>query len=310
MEVTWRYTLKIATYQQPVLIYNPSAGKFRRNPERILQRTTEALARVSLTPRLLPTAAPRHATEMAHQAVSDGADLILVLGGDGTINEVVNGMVGSEVPLGVLPGGTANVLGMELGLGGGVEKAVERLAGFVEQRISLGRVSDGNGFERLFLAMGGVGLDARIVFDINPVWKARAGKVAYWLTGFGHAGQSVVQFDAKVNGDVYRCGFALASRVRNYGGDLEIAKGASLLGNDFEIVLFEGSNPMRYLWYMLGVAVKSVQGMKGVHTIRARKIEFTGNVHLQIDGEYAGRVPASIEIVPAALTLLMPATYR
>src|ERR1019366_4226153 len=119
------------------------------------------------------------------------------------------------VPLGILPAGTANVLGMELGLGGGLESVVKRLAGFVERRVALGRVSNGNGLQRHFLAMGGVGLDARIVYDLNPAWKARAGKAAYWTTGFAHVGQSVAQFDATVNGKVYRCGFALASRVRN-----------------------------------------------------------------------------------------------
>ena len=86
------YTQKIKPYQQPVLIYNPAAGKFRRHPERILQRTTDALARASVRPRLAPTSGPADATRIAREAVADGADLILVLGGDGTVNEVVNGV--------------------------------------------------------------------------------------------------------------------------------------------------------------------------------------------------------------------------
>ena len=96
--------------------------------------------------------------------------------------------------------------------------------------------------------MGGVGLDAKIVYDLNPAFKAKAGKLAYWLTGFGHAVQSVGRLDARVvgpdgtAGQTCRCGFALASRVRNYGGDLQIATGASLDHDDFEIVLFEGAS--------------------------------------------------------------------
>jgi diacylglycerol kinase family enzyme len=113
-----------------------------------------------------------------------------------------------------------------------------------------------------------------------------------------------------VNGDVYRCGFALASRVRNYGGDLEIATGASLASDDFEIVLFEGSNPLHYLWYMGGVLFRSLPSIKGVRLLHAGRIDFAGNVHLQIDGEYAGRIPARFEIVPRALTLLMPSAYK
>jgi diacylglycerol kinase family enzyme len=258
--------------------------------------------------------------------VAAGADLVLVLGGDGTINEAVNGMVHSNAALGILPGGTANVLAMELGLGSRLDRAIERLSQCAPRRVSVGRVSiapadgiSGNGSgpngtdrngERHFLAMGGAGLDARIVFDMSPAFKARAGKLAYWLTGFGHATQSVGQFEARVNGHTYQCGFALASRVRNYGGDLEIASGASLAHDDFEIVLFEGSNPLRYLWYMLGVSMKRVQNMAGVHTLHGGRVELTGDVHLQVDGEYAGRLPASIDIVPAAITLLMPPGYE
>src|ERR1051326_8942799 len=101
--------------------------------------------------------------------------------------------------------------------------------------------------------MGGAGLDAQIVHDINPALKARAGKMAYWLGGFGRIAQRVGNFEARIDGSGYRCGFALASRVRNYGGDLEIARGASLLHPDSEVVLFEGSNPLRYLAYMIAV---------------------------------------------------------
>lgn len=281
------------------------------------------------TLKLAATSGPGDATRIAREAVAAGADLVLVLGGDGTINEAVNGMVHSNAALGILPGGTANVLAMELGLGSRLDRAIERLSQCAPRRISVGRVSNAvsqngrNGTDhsgdRHFLAMGGAGLDAKIVFDMSPAFKARAGKVAYWLTGLGHATQRVDQFEARIDGNAghggnagcaYQCGFALVSRVRNYGGDLEIASGASLAHDDFEIVLFEGSNPLRYLWYMLGVSMKRVRTMAGVHTLRGGRVELTGDGHLQVDGEYAGRLPASIDIVPAAITLLMPPNYE
>lgn len=313
MEVTrsclGSYTQKITPYQQPVLIYNPAAGKFRRHPERILQRTTEALARAGIRPRLAPTSGPNDATRIAEEAVAGGADLILVLGGDGTINEVVNGMVHSTAALAVLPAGTANVLAMELGLGSRLGRAIDRIGDCVERRIAVGKLCDAKGASRYFLAMGGAGLDAKIVYDLDPALKARAGKLAYWLAGFGHVTERIGNFEARINGDVYKCGFALASRVRNYGGDLEIARGASLLHDDFEIVMFEGSNPLRYMWYMMGVGLKVAQSMPGVHTVRAGHVELRGDVHLQVDGEYAGRLPGSFEAVPNALTLLIPRSY-
>jgi diacylglycerol kinase (ATP) len=241
--------------------------------------------------------------------VGEGADLILALGGDGTINEIVNGMLHSRVPLAILPAGTANVLSVELGLGTGIRRAAAYLPECVERRVAAGKFVNG-GEPRYFLAMGGAGLDAKIVRDLSPALKARAGKLAYWLSGFGHVTERVRNFEARINGDRYQCGFALASRVRNYGGDLEIARGASLVRDDFEVVLFEGTNPLRYLWYMTGVGLKMAQKMRGVHTVRAEQVELSGDAHVQIDGEYAGRMPARFEIVPDALTILAPASYR
>jgi diacylglycerol kinase (ATP) len=102
----------------------------------------------------------------------------------------------------------------------------------------------------------------------------------------------------------------LESRVRNYGGDMEIASGASLLSDDFEVVLFEGSNPLRYAAYMTAVTLGKVKSMPGVRTLRSQRVEFLGDAHLQIDGEYGGRLPATLEMAPDALTLLVPAGYR
>jgi diacylglycerol kinase (ATP) len=258
---------------------------------------------------MAPTKGPRDATRIACRAVSEGADLILVLGGDGTINEAVNGMVHSKATLGILPGGTANVLAMELGLGSRLDRAIGRLVNSVERRVALGKLSSAAG-SRHFLAMGGAGLDAKIVFDLKPELKKRTGKLAYWLAGFAQLGGRVRNFEVRIDNECYQSGFLLASRVRNYGGDLEIASGASLLRDDFEVVMFEGSNPLRYLWYMAGVGLKQAQRMRGVHTVRAAQIEMSGDAHLQIDGEYAGRMPGRFEIVPDALTILAPAAYR
>ncbi len=258
----------------------------------------------------MPTDAAGHAAELAREAVASGADLILVLGGDGTINEAVNGMIGSRVPLGILPGGTANVLANELGLGNRLERAVERLGSCVERRISVGRLCNTHSAPRHFLLMGGAGLDASIVTKVNPRLKGAFGKLAYWIAGFSQFFQSVGQFDVAVNGEQRRCGFVLASRVRNYGGDLQIASGASLLSDDFEVVLFKGSNPLRYAAYMLAVSLRQVQSMPGVRTVRAPRVEFSGVAHLQVDGEYGGGLPASLDMVPDALTLLVPPAYR
>lgn len=262
----------------------------------------------------LPTAGPGTAGQIARAAIDRGADLILAAGGDGTINEIANGMVGSEVPLGVLPAGTANVLGNELKLGRTMERAAESLAHSVKERVAVGLLTSAEGFSRYFLLMTGAGLDADIVYSLNLRLKDAFGKVAYWIGGFAKIGRRIPEFTVGANGRDYRTSFALASRVRNYGGDLEIAPSISLLDDEFELVLFEGESSFRYLRYMLGVVTRRLQGVPGVTILRTRQAVFSPpagvRVHLQVDGEYTGVAPASVEIVPNALTLLVPPDFR
>ena len=263
-----------------------------------------------MKPEPLPTRAAGDATVLSRQAIARGADLILVLGGDGTINEVANGMIPSQVPLGILPGGTANVLAMELGLGSQVDSAAERLGRAVARRIHVGKLICDDRPERYFLMMGGVGLDATIVTAVNPTLKAKLGKLAYWAAGAQQFFRSIGQFQASIAEHREQYGFVLVSRVRNYGGDLEIASQASLLSGDFEVVTFTGSNPLRYAAYMAAVGIKQVKKMPGVTTRRAERVQFSGSAHIQVDGEYMGESPARMEIVHDALTLLIPETYR
>jgi len=261
------------------------------------------------------TTGPGTAADLARCAIDQGADLILVAGGDGTINEALNGMVHSEVPLGILPGGTANVLATELGLGKTMERAAATFAEWIPERLAVGSLQ-GNSDEgpRHFLLMAGAGLDADIVYHLSLRVKAALGKAAYWMGGFAKVGRRLPVFTVEAEGRTFRAGFALASRVRNYGGDLEIALGASLLDDQFDLVLFEGSNSFAYLKYMLGVAVRRHPRMRGVTTLRTRLAVFSaaaeGKVHLQVDGEYAGLSPARVQIVPNAITLLVPPQFR
>ena len=110
------------------------AGSLRRNLEGILQRTTHALASANLRPEFLPTRSAGDATIRARQAVEAGADLVISLGGDGTVNEIVNGIAGSQIPLAVLPGGTANCLAIEIGMGKRLGRALERLPTCLEEK--------------------------------------------------------------------------------------------------------------------------------------------------------------------------------
>jgi YegS/Rv2252/BmrU family lipid kinase len=239
--------------------------------------------------------------------------MILAAGGDGTLNEVIQGMAHSNVPLGILPAGTANVLATEIGLGNDLDRAVEIIPKCVTRRIALGCVDCGDG-QRYFLSMAGVGFDAQIVYDLASGLKDRLGKAAYWVAGFAHALKRFPEFEIEIDGGTRATGsFALASRVRNYGGDFEIARHASLAADRFEVVLFRGRSALPYFKYLCGMVAGRLQGMSGVSFQTGLEVRVSDpagrRIHIQVDGEYAGRLPASIAIVPNALTLLVPPDY-
>ncbi len=239
---------------------------------------------------------------------------MIVAGGDGTINETAEGMIHSPVPLAILPAGTANVLAMETGIGSKLERAAARLDELEPRRVAVGHIScEPERISRHFLCMAGIGLDAHIVYSVNAGLKARAGKLAYWLAGWSLLGRRLAQFRARYGGQTRECSFALLSRVRNYGGDFQIAPSVTLREDCFEVVLFEGRSSVPYVKYFAGMALNRLSGMRGVTVLRAESVTLEApedrRVYVQVDGEYAGHLPAEVRIVPDALTLLLPREY-
>ncbi|HEY7304688.1 MAG TPA: diacylglycerol kinase family protein [Bryobacteraceae bacterium] len=293
------------------IIYNPIARGLSRHP-RSLQSSTEALARMGLATTLVATAGPGAAATQARSLIQGGCDLIIAAGGDGTINEVANGMLHSGVPLAILPGGTANVLAREIRLPRSMDRVAARIDELQPIRIPVGRLHTPAG-PRVFLCMAGAGLDAEIVYRLNLDLKAVMGKLAYYVGGFGQVFRPLKEFEVTVDGHSHTASFALISRVRNYGGDLEIARGASLLRNEFEVVLFRGTIGMRYLPYLFGVVLRRMNQMKGCRVVRGSSVACASvpatDIYYQVDGELGGPLPVSAEIVPDALTLLVPREY-
>ncbi|MFN9918868.1 MAG: diacylglycerol/lipid kinase family protein [Acidobacteriota bacterium] len=292
------------------LIYNPVAGKLQRNPAWI-GATLELLRREIGPVEPAPTTGPKMAGALARECAGRGAAAIYVAGGDGTINEVINGLAGMETPLGVLPGGTANCLAVELGIGTNLLRAAGRVKDWERRRIALGKCTPARGDARYFVAMAGAGVDAQIVREVNPGLKKKLGKAAYWTAGFAASLRILPEMRAQVGGREAKVSFALVSRVKNYGGDLEIAKTVSLDEPGFEVVMFEGRLALRYLKYLSGVLVNRHRGMSGVHVHRVKELELAPAgrepVYLQLDGELFGELPAKLEIRESALTLLAPA---
>jgi YegS/Rv2252/BmrU family lipid kinase len=301
--------------KKAAIIFNPNAGRLRGAGRERLESAARILGEGGYEAELLPTPGPRTAGQLARRSIEGGAGMIIAAGGDGTINEVAEGMVHSHVPLGILPAGTANVLAVETGMSTNLDKAARELLACRAERISIGRLHFSNGAPgmRHFLLMAGAGLDAHVVYHVSASLKKKVGKLAYWTAGFSLAGRRLEEFEVRVEDRDYRCSFVLVSKVRNYGGDLTIARDTSLLDDRFEVVLFAGRNAVRYLKYLTGVMLNRLRGMSGVTLLRAQKLCLAPvadrRVYIQIDGEYAGHLPGSVELVPDALTLMLPPAY-
>jgi diacylglycerol kinase (ATP) len=299
--------------KRAALIFNPVARRLSRS-RHLLQRTIQILAKQGIEVTLVGTTAPGTAGVQARRQIEAGCDFVVAAGGDGTVNEIASGMLHTKVPLAVLPFGTANVLAKEMRMPMQMDSAAAELSKMKPLRVAAGRLRLQDSTPRTFICMAGAGLDASIICHLNLDLKALAGKVAYYAAGFAHIFRPLTEFEVVVDEQHYEASFALISRVRNYGGDLEIARGASLLRDDFEVVLFRGKQSYQYLPYFVGVVLGQTQRLSGVTVLHGRSVTCRQppqgrDIYVQVDGELAGKLSITADIVPDALTLLVPPQF-
>ncbi len=260
------------------------------------------------------TEGPGTAGSLARKRIEAGADLILGLGGDGTLNELLPGLIGTQVPLGMISAGTANVFAREVGLGCNPVKAARAIADCVPLRAAAGVLRTDGNEPRPFLLMAGAGFDAHIVYQLSLPLKARLGQTAYFVASAREVVRKLDEFEVEINGQTFTCSFALASRVRNYAGYFRIARRVTLANPEFEFVLFEGASTIRYyLKYLAAIVLGRPWNIRGLSFLHGTSMRISappsGRGYIQVDGEYAGRLPATLEILPDAVTVLVPPAY-
>jgi|SRR5579884_2949812 len=160
-----------------VIIANPTSGSFPHNAHRLYETLT-FLRGQGWKAELWLTKAAGHARQLAHDAVEQRADLVIAAGGDGTINEIIQELAGSETALGVLPTGTVNVWAREVGIPLDIDGARDVLVHGQTRRVDLGR-----GKDRYFLLMAGVGLDGEVTRAVERKPLKRWGILGYVLMG-------------------------------------------------------------------------------------------------------------------------------
>ncbi len=287
-----------------VIIGNPNSGS--AGDEGYLERFAETLRGGGLEVEVLNTERPDHATELATAA---GDMLVIAAGGDGTVNEVVNGL-SEEATLGILPLGTANVLARELGLPMKPEDACERILTGTAVRMDVGVATDGEGIERRFACMAGIGFDADVVRQVPPRLKRYLRSLAFPLVALKVYLQGAPPNIQVVDGDTTRVAeFAVVANGRYYGGEFEMAEDVSLTSGGLEVVLIEKVGLLMRPDILARILAKSPldRAMRSFNSqgVLAKSPAARGaRVPVQIDGEVWGSLPMSFRIEPGALRVI------
>jgi YegS/Rv2252/BmrU family lipid kinase len=292
------------------VVVNPVAGGLRRR-----HRFDRALARLvagGVEVVVRETTRPGHAGALARAARDDPAiAAIIVAGGDGTINEAINGLdgAGRPLPLGLLPFGTANVLAHELGVGADLGRAVATLLGGHRRSTRLGRCG-----QRRFALMAGVGFDAHVVATVDPGLKRRFGKLAYvWASAARFTDWRARHYEVTADlGDAGTRRWSAASVVvaksRFYGGRFVLTPDADLGRPSLEMCRFERGSRWAVLRYGGAMMLDLLPRLPDapVATIRRVTIEGPPGEPVQADGDLVGELPVTIDLAPEAIDWLAP----
>lgn len=294
------------------IVYNPTAGP--RDVERELQRVRKALAKRGWEVEIVTTHHPGDAKRLAREAAEAGLDGVWVAGGDGTINEAVNGLVGSRTALGILPVGTGNMWARQLHLPVYTlaspfrlrEAAIAQLEGEV-RAVDVGRIGN-----RYFLLWAGIGFDALITAELEPRSRPmkRLGPIPYAIAAITLArNYSGVRAHIALDGRIVRgrALLVLVSNVQTYAF-FPIARQARLDDGRLDVLIFKGlgiSYIARHL--VRAFSGKPLQDPRTVYRqVRRITVDTEIPISVQVDGDPLGTTPVAIRVVPRSLRVMVP----
>ena len=294
-----------------VLIANPKAGQ--GGPEKRLesiQRFRQMLKARGVDVEVRSTQGPNDATRLAAEAAREGFREVIISGGDGTINEALQGLIGTKARLAIWPRGTANVLGRELKISKNLERVAEIVAQGNAHRVHAGCATiERTGEKRYFLLMAGVGIDAAIVAGTRPALKKRIGEAAFWYAGLEYfARWKPRRFVVEIDGVEHSATFAAIGKAPHYGGNLAITPRARMDRPEFEICMIDSAYRLRCLkllpFTMFGGIPERAKGVTFAQISRAR---VTGEgVQAQVDGELIGYLPMTFTISEHSIEIVVP----
>src|SRR4030042_2374520 len=253
------------------LINNPKAKK---SSERKIMLASRFLKSRGYKVDVFFTTHRGHAESIAREALDKSPSLIIAAGGDGTFNEVINGIAGSEAPMAILPLGTTNVLAKELGIPENVEGAMEIAVSRTPKTISLGKITiarQSSFVTRYFVLMAGIGFYGGAVFGINETIKKFSGKGSYIFSGIRTLYRfNLGELTLLINGKSYSGYSAVIGNTAKYGGHYKITPDARLTEPILYVCLFKGKNRLDILRYFFGVLTGSHLRFKDVEYLKEK----------------------------------------
>jgi diacylglycerol kinase (ATP) len=306
------------------LIYNPASGQHPERRAALITAVVAVLHSAAIEVKVIPTKSAESVGTQAQEAIREGCDTILACGGDGTVHEVLQSMVGTSAALGVIPMGTANALAADLGLPASPEKAAKMLLAATPVRVSVGRVfyrdREGSPRSRYFVVAAGVGADAFFFSRLDSRLKQRFGYTHYlievlrlWATHTFPICAASFMETGNPTPRVEEVSQLLAVRISNFGGLVRnLVPGASIHSDNLKVIAFKTRSRLRYLRFMAAVwfrrhTYSSTIELVDCVTVECRDLEPSAEpLFVEADGELLGTLPVRIEVVPQALTLLIP----
>jgi YegS/Rv2252/BmrU family lipid kinase len=283
-----------------VIILNPTAGSLET--VRDWQKRVESIAR-GWSVRI--TSHTDEAAALARSAVEEGFGRIVAAGGDGTVNQVANGIAGSNAVLGILPIGTVNVFAMELGL---PANDLELCWDIVEAgNIRLVDLPNANG--KYFVQLGGIGLDAQAVKETTLALKRSLGPLSYLITAAQIAARQPPKlFITSEKASVREGSFVLIGNGRLYGGPFPFFKHAVIDDGLLDVVVFKRLGYLEIIKYLQDVVFSSDIRAPEIEYFQTRDLRVTSeqDVPLELDGELAGSCPVDFQVHEKALRVLAP----
>ena len=335
--------------KKATIIYNPASGRIGRRAEQV-NEMIRLLAKRGIEAQGRATTAPEDATRLSREAIAEGAEVIVSYGGDGTLNEVIQPMIGNQTVLAVWAGGTANVVARDLHLPSDMNRLADIIAAGKTQRIALGIASQSleSGVwsleskgqldkqaikrseakvqsnmqisrlqtsdsrlqtQRYFFMFAGIGLDASIARGVNSKLKRKAGEFAFWVSGIKHLfSWEADTFTVEVEGKKYESAFTLIGNGKSYGGNITMAKNARLEDAEFEVfILPRHAHNLRYLVALVKCYFGKPES-SGATIVKSSRVQVdsASEVWVELDGELAGTLPMTFEVVPDALSVIVP----